>query len=117
MGAVLLGEQHIARVLDRFCNRALMLSSEMGVLTRQDFAGVGDVVAHHLRSGERDFRWGGSLLLLFGGAHGLDERSKVPARLSMSISYFWIEKSVWVFRSQRPKSCDESRNPAADKTP
>ena len=49
----LLGEQQIARVLDRCRDGALLAGGEPGVLTRKDLAGVGDVTAHQLRSGER----------------------------------------------------------------
>ena len=49
----LLGEQQIARVLDRLGDGALLAGREAGVFTREDFARVGDVTAHQLGSGER----------------------------------------------------------------
>ncbi len=65
----LLSEQHVARMLDRLGNSALMLGRKMGVLARQNFACVGDVTAHQLRRGERNLGRSRSLCLLFGGAH------------------------------------------------
>jgi hypothetical protein len=41
----------------------------MGVLARQDFAGVGDITAHHLRRSERKILGREALRPLFGGAH------------------------------------------------
>jgi len=49
----LLGEQEIARVFDRLGNGALLAGGEAGILARKDLAGVSDVAAHQLRSGER----------------------------------------------------------------
>lgn len=65
----LLREQHIARVLDRTGDRALVLGRKASVFAGQNFAGVGDPAGHRLRLGERNFRWRWSLLLLFGRAH------------------------------------------------
>ena len=49
----LLGEQQIARVLDRLRDGALLAGGKAGVFAGEDLASVSDVTAHQLRSGER----------------------------------------------------------------
>jgi hypothetical protein len=51
----LLGEQHVAGLLDRLRHAALLLGGETGVLARQNLAGVGHVAAHQGGIGERKF--------------------------------------------------------------
>lgn len=66
----LLGEEHVAGLLQRAGDGALLLGGEPGVLAREDFAGVSDIAAHHLRGCERDLlRSQGLLLRGFGRAH------------------------------------------------
>lgn len=70
LAVVLFGEQHVARVLQRARNGALMLRGKMGVFARQDLAGVGHEMAHDFRRSERDLGRGEGLRGGFGGAHG-----------------------------------------------
>ena len=66
----LLRQQHVARVLDRLSDGALMFGGKASVLTRQDFAGIGHVTDHQLRSSERELRRDKTALRLwFGRAH------------------------------------------------
>src|SRR5271165_5586481 len=64
-----LREQHVARVLDRARDGALVLRAEPGVLAGQYLARVGDKADPGLRVRERDLRRRWRLLLLFGGGH------------------------------------------------
>jgi len=78
----LLRQQHVARVLDRLGDGALVLGAEAGVLTRQDFAGIGNVTDHQLRSSERKLgRDKAALRLCFRRAH---EKRKVSKTRSVS---------------------------------
>jgi hypothetical protein len=83
-GRSLLRQKHIPRMLERASDRTLMLGRKTGVLTWQDLAGVGHITAHRLRSGEGNFRWRGSLLLLFSGAHARKEGKTVRPRRVLS---------------------------------
>src|SRR5271163_2928509 len=64
-----LREQHVARMLDRARDGALVLRAEPGVLAGQDLARVGDEADPGLRIREGNLRGCGSLLFLLGGAH------------------------------------------------
>ena len=70
-GVRLLSEQHVARMLDRLGDRALLTGGKMRVLAGQDLARVGNVAPHDLRGRERNlFRCETLLCGLFRrGAH------------------------------------------------
>ena len=69
-GEGLLREEQVAGPLERAGDGALVFGGEVGVFARQDLAGVGHEMAHHL--GRREGNFGGREGLLggCGGAHG-----------------------------------------------
>src|SRR5580692_5098624 len=75
-----LRQQHVARVLDRARDGALVLCAEARVLAGQDLARVGHKTDPGLRIREGDLRGCGSLLLLLGGAHVFEGGWSVPER-------------------------------------
>ena len=58
-------------MLDRAGDGPLMLGGKPGIFARQNLARVGHETDPRLRRREGNFRGSGSLLLLFGRAHGL----------------------------------------------
>jgi len=88
----LLSQQHVARVLDRLRDRALMTGREMGVLARQDLAGIGHVAAHDLRRGKWDLVGRQTLLrgLFRRGAHVRKRGSRHRSDGGMSTRIFEV---------------------------
>jgi len=89
----LLSEQHVARMLDRLGDRALLTGGKVRVLAGQDLACVGHVTPHDLGGRERNlFRRETLLCGLFGrGAHSGKRGPRHRSSTGMSTRIFRAE--------------------------
>ncbi len=103
------GEQHVARVLDRLGDSALVTRREVRVLAGEDLTRVGGERFHGPGGRERYLGGSGSLLLVFGGAHGGKGGQTVNFEEGVSTRIFEMQTDTFSTHLP-PDRCPRSSN-------